>query len=466
MQKPARKQGLIETLNVTPLLTRGLLQKISSSSIISKKTKLYPTLGKPTSYKFPFAMRRLYIFLLLSIAFFVSPSEAQRQIRDLKPTVILISLDGFRYDYFEKYKPETLNDLAKKGVKAKWLTPSFPTKTFPNHYTIATGLYPENHGIIENNIWDFGTTFSLSKREEVQNSRWWLGEPIWVTAEKQVQRAGAFFFPGTEAAIQGLRPTFWKQYDGKIPNEERVDTILGWLDLPRGQRPTIFTLYFSDVDDAGHATSPDSPETHAAVLKVDANLKRLVDGLKARTIDKKVNIIVISDHGMAPLDQRNAVVMDDYFDFDLAERILWTGEIVQIFPKAGRENEIMSKLGAITHATCWRKAEIPERLYYRASPRIAPVVCSSDVGWFMTDRKRYATQKKRQDFGKIRGAHGYDNAAESMRAIFVARGRNFKKGKIVKPFENIHVYELMCKILGLKPAPNDGSLSAVKNILR
>src|SRR5687768_8142001 len=182
------------------------------------------------------AKTRVVIILLLVLAVTVVP--AQQPIKDLKPTVILISLDGFRYDYLDKYHPPTLTALAKNGVRAKWMIPSFPTKTFPNHYTVATGLYPQNHGIIENNIYDFGTTFSLGKREEVQNSRWWLGEPIWVTAEKQGQRAGAFFFPGTETEIKGVRPTFWKQYEHELPNEQRVDTILSWLDLPLEERPT------------------------------------------------------------------------------------------------------------------------------------------------------------------------------------------------------------------------------------
>ena len=262
----------------------------------------------------------------------------QKPIKDLKPTVILISFDGFRYDYIDKYKPKTLNKLAKNGVRAKWMIPSFPTKTFPNHYTIATGLYPEHHGIIENNIYDFDTVFSLGKREEVQNPRWWLGEPIWVTAEKQGQRAGAFFFPGTEAEIAGFRPTFWKNYDGKIPNETRVDTILSWLDLPVAERPTIYTLYFSDIDDAGHGFSPDSEETGKAVKEVDEDLKRLVDGLKKRKIYKKVNLIIVSDHGMAAVKPENSVILDELFDFEETERILWTGEIVQIFPKENKED--------------------------------------------------------------------------------------------------------------------------------
>lgn len=272
--------------------------------------------------------------------------------------------------------------------------------------------------------------------------------------------------PGTEAEIAGTRPTFWKTYDGKIPNDERVDTVLGWFDLPMAERPRIFTMYFSDVDDAGHWFSPDSPQTRDAVMKVDTNLKRLIDGLKARKIDKKVNIIIVSDHGMAAVDQRNAVVLDDYFPEDMAERILRTGEIVQIFPKDGKEDTIMNGLKNIKHATCWRKAEIPARLHYQASPRIAPIVCSSDEGWFMTQRKRYEEQKKRSDFNQLKGAHGYDNALVSMRATFIAHGKAFKKRTTVEPFENIHVYELMCKILGLRPAKNDGDLNRVRGILR
>ncbi len=391
---------------------------------------------------------------------------SQKPVSDLKPTVILISLDGFRYDYLDKYSPPTLNKLAKQGVRAKWMTPSFPTKTFPNHYTVATGLYPAHHGIVENNIWDFGVTFGLGKREEVQNSRWWLGEPIWVAAEKQGLRAAAFFFPGTEAEIAGKRPTFWKQYDGKIPNNDRVDQILAWLDLQQVERPRMYTLYFSDVDDAGHGFSPDSEETKKAVQTVDENVRRLMDGLRVRKIDRKVNVIIVSDHGMATVDQKNAIVMDDYLDNDKTERVLTTGEIWQIFPKAGLEDQIMAGLKPIQHAVCWQKADIPARLHYRNSLRIAPIVCSANEGWFMTSRELYETQKKRADFERLKGAHGYDNKYESMRAIFVGHGKAFKKKKVVEAFDNIHVYELMCKILGLKPAKNDGDLNRVRGMLR
>jgi predicted AlkP superfamily pyrophosphatase or phosphodiesterase len=405
------------------------------------------------------------VLVLLSVSFAVSAQV--KKIKDLKPTVILVSLDGFRYDYVEKFGTKTLDRLAKNGVRAKWMIPAFPTKTFPNHYTIVTGLYPENHGIVENNIYDFGTTFSLGKREEVQNSRWWLGEPVWVTAEKQGLTAASYFFVGSETTIKGEAPTFWRTYNGRVPPEMRVDKALAWLDLPVERRPQMITLYFSDTDDAGHEFSPDAEETRYAALNADRYIERLMNGLKARGIDKDANVIIVSDHGMAAVDMKNATFLDDYFDLNDAERILWTNEIVQIFPKNGKLDAISAKLKTIKNATCWKKADIPARLHYQASPRIAPVVCSSDEGWMTTSRKRYADWIKDLEAPeKPRGAHGYDNNLQSMQAIFIAHGKAFKKGSVVEPFENIHVYELMCRILGIKPAPNDGNIEAVKHLLK
>jgi len=409
-------------------------------------------------------MKRLLIFVLLCFSISAFP---QQPVKDLKPTVVLISLDGFRYDYLEKFNPPALNKLAKEGVRAKWMIPSFPTKTFPNHYTIATGLYPAHHGIVENNVYDFGTVFSMSKREEVQNPRWWLGEPVWVTAEKQGQIAASYFFVGTETKIEGEQPTFWRAWNGTVPAEMRVDKVLGWLDLPAEKRPTMITLYFSDVDDAGHAFSPDAEETKYAVWNVDRYIERLVTGLKARKIDKRVNLIIVSDHGMSPVNLRQATFLDDYFDFDLAEKILWTNEIVQIFPNPGKTDEIFSKIKDLKHTTCWKKAEIPERLHYKDGKRVAPVICSSEESWITTSHKRYdAWIADIEDIDNARGAHGYDNRYQSMQATFIAHGAAFKRGFVAQPFENIHVYSLLCRILGLTPAKNDGNLDAVKDMLK
>lgn len=406
-------------------------------------------------------------FCLLFVFCFAIGVYAREPIKDLKPTVILISLDGFRYDYFEKFNPPTLNRLAKAGVRAKWMIPSFPTKTFPNHYTIATGLYPANHGIVENNVYDFGTVFSMSKRREVENPRWWGGEPIWVTAEKQGQIAASYFFVGTETKIEGEQPTFWRAYNGTVPPEMRIDKALGWLDLPRAKRPTLITLYFSDVDDAGHAFSPDAEETKYAVWNVDRYVERLVNGLRARGVDQKVNLIIVSDHGMAPVNLKNVTFLDDLFDFDLTERIIWTNEIIQIFPKEGKTDEIFSKIKDLKHATCWKKADIPERFNYRQGKRVAPIICSSEEGWITTSRERYEDWTRDvTDPEKPRGAHGYDNRLQSMQATFIAHGEAFRRGYVAEPFENIHVYSLMCKILGLTPAKNDGNLEAVRSMLK
>lgn len=412
-------------------------------------------------------LRLLRLFLLVTVV--CAPIAAQSKIGDLKPTVILISLDGFRYDYVDKFKTPTLGRLARLGVRAKWLIPSFPTKTFPNHYTIATGLYPQNHGLVENNVYDFGEVFRIDDRKKVQDSRWWFGEPIWVTAEKQGQIAGSYFFVGSEAEIGGERPTFWHTYNGRVPPEMRVDKVLGWLDLPSNRRPTMITMYFSDTDDAGHEFGPDAEETRYAASNADRYIERLLKGLAARGIANRVNIIIVSDHGMATRDQRNAVIMDDYFDTrdkTIADPILTTGEIWQIFPKPGKEDGIMKALRPIKNATCWRKAEIPPRLHYNQGKRIAPIVCVSDEGWAMTSRERFETTKRSDDFDKLRGAHGYDNKYESMRATFIAHGPAFRRGYLAEPFENIHLYELMCKILGLKPAKNDGDLNRVREMLR
>lgn len=410
-------------------------------------------------------MRKLLLIITAAV-FLLGPALAQKPVDDLKPTVILVSLDGFRYDYLEKFAPPSLNRLARAGVRAKWMIPAFPTKTFPNHYTIATGLYPANHGIVENNVYDFGTVFSMSKREEVQNPRWWLGEPIWVTAEKQGQIAASYFFVGTETLIKGEAPTFWRNYDGQVPPQMRVDKALAWLDLPVEKRPTMITLYFSDTDDAGHAFSPDAEETRYAALNADSYIARLVEGLRARQIEDRVNLIIVSDHGMAPVDLRKTTFLDDHFDFALAEKIVWTNEIVQIFPKNGRTAAIYEKINNLPHVACWRKEEIPARLKYRDSPRIAPIVCSSEEGWITTSRERYRDWMENvPDRERPRGAHGYDNRYQSMQAIFIAHGPAFRKNFVAEPFENVNVYNLMCSILGLAPAKNDGRFESVKEML-
>lgn len=413
----------------------------------------------------------LAITALILTPGFAPSLNGSAQDKDLKPTVILISIDGFHPDYLEKYSAPTLTMLARQGVRAKWMTPVYPSMTFPNHYSIATGLYPDRHGIVGNNIYDpeFKQTFSLSKREEVQNGRWWFGEPIWVTAEKQGLRAAAFFFPGTEAEIGGKRPSHWKTYDDKVPNSERVDTALSWLDRPDSERPRLILTYFGDVDHAGHQSGPDSGEVRQAVSEVDTALKRLVDGLKSRGIFERVNIIIVSDHGMARIDPSQVILIDNYFDPKQAEAIVWNGCSVNIFPGPGMEQSIYSALKSkpIPHVTIYRKQDTPERFHYSRSKRIGDIVVMADEGWTLVSRERYrAPARAANGGGAYRGAHGYDNRAESMRAIFIAHGPAFKQSQVIEPFENIDVYNVMAEILRLKPASNDGGDATANAALR
>lgn len=414
-------------------------------------------------------MSKLLRSISLYAIFVVSFAAAISAQGDFETTVILVSIDGMRADYLDKYKPPELSRMAAEGVRARWMQPAFPTKTFPNHYTVATGLYPGNHGLVENNMWDpeTGKTFGLSDRTAVEDPMWWGGEPIWITAQKQGRVAGAFFFPGTETPIMGIRPKFWKSYDGKIPNEQRVDTVLSWFDLPRAERPTIITLYFSDVDDAGHSFGPDAPETGDALRKVDAAIARLNRGLTAKGADQSTNVIITSDHGMAAYRLRDAIVLDRFFDPADAAKIFWTGEFTQIFPKPGMEDKIYEAIRSQLPSTARiYRSKIPKRFRLSKAKRLAPLVVIPTPGTVLTNKERYARAEREGTLDRVRGGHGYDNQHPLMRATFIAKGAAFKRGFVAKPFESVDVYNLMTRILGLKAASNDGNWNRIKQVLK
>ena len=414
--------------------------------------------------------RILLVFACIVLLATVAGSSGSSQQRP-KPTLILISIDAFRFDYLAKYQPRNLTALAQQGVQAKWMTPAFPALTFPNHYTIATGLNPEDHGIVANDIYDpiFAATFSMNNKAAVQDARWWGGEPIWVTAEKQGERAACYFFPGSEAEILGVRPTFWKPYDENTPNSKRVDTALSWLDLPAPQRPSFVALYFSDVDTAGHHFSPDSPEVRRAIEEVDNSIGRLINGLKQRRIYDQTNIIIVSDHGMAAVKPTDVVLLDKYFQTKRAKKVIWGPELTQIFPKEGESAVIADELanGKVKHAQCYLKQEIPARFRYQNNRRIAPIICLADEGWRIFEKQTYIDELEGGKIPKhLIGAHGYDNALPSMRATFIAHGPAFKSGIIVEPFDNVDVYNIMTDVLGLKAAHNDGNIATTRSMLR
>lgn len=386
---------------------------------------------------------------------------------DLKPTVILVSFDGWRWDYHTKAPTPNLRRLMARGVRADGLIPSFPSKTFPNHYTIATGLYPGHHGIVANNIKDpqTGRLLTLSKREEIRDPMWWGGEPIWVTAERARQRTAAMFWPGTEAPIMGVRPAYWAPYDEKYPAADRVDRVLQWLDLPAAERPTFITLYFEDTDTAGHNSGPDSRAVREAIMRADGYLGRLVRGLEDRALLDGVNIVVVSDHGMSATSASRVVVLDDYVSLDDVE-VVDINPTLGLFPRPGRGEAVYRALAtAHPRLKVFRRESTPERWRYRDHPRIPPIVGVADEGWQVMRRSTVAEIAMGRARAE-RGQHGYDPRLTSMRGVFVAAGPAFRRGVRVRPFENVHIYNALAQILGVPPAPNDGNPAVARSLLR
>jgi predicted AlkP superfamily pyrophosphatase or phosphodiesterase len=389
-----------------------------------------------------------------------APSAAQ------PPAVlILLSFDGFRWDYDARIPTPNLHRVIARGVRAERLIPSFPSKTFPNHYTIVTGLYPAHHGIVGNSMWDpaMQATFGMSDRVAVADARWWGGEPLWVTVQRQGLIAGIMFWPGSEAPIAGVQPRYWKPYVAPLPSDDaRVDQLLAWLDLPATERPSFLTAYFSDADSAGHEFGPDSEELRAAVTKIDGEIGRLIAGLDARGLTDRVNLAMTADHGMAATSPDRVIVVSDYVDL-ASIRITDINPTLGIVPREGVSvDDLLKKLAAAhPHLHVYRREQTPSHWHYRDNPRIPPIVGVADEGWTVIETR--PTDAKRQP--GVGGTHGYDPAIRSMQGLFVAAGPAFRRGVVVPPFENVHLYNALAAALHVKPAPNDGDPRIARQLL-
>ncbi len=380
-----------------------------------------------------------------------------------KPYVLLISLDGFRYDYAERNHATNLLEFAKKGVAAKALIPSFPTSTFPNHYTIVTGLYPAHHGIVENSFWDpkREASFRFNDPKLASDPAWWGGTPLWVLAEQQGMRAASFFWPGSDYEIQHTRPTYYHNFDSKVTKDRQIDEVLGWLSLPKVQRPHFITVYFSDVDHESHSFGPDSPETVAAIASVDAAIGKLLAGVRSTGVP--VNVFIVSDHGMvAPTGAVDAASFTDFTGVQLSG----AGTELKVYSKdPAKLDTIYSQLtGKDPRITVYRQSEIPARLHYSCNDRIGDLIIMANKPVVVRGPARPNERAREPQ----KGMHGFDvEQVPEMRAIFYAQGPNLKSGLTIEEFANIHIYPLIAKILGLKtPAGIDGQLSVLAPILR
>ncbi|MEO5823918.1 MAG: ectonucleotide pyrophosphatase/phosphodiesterase, partial [Vicinamibacteraceae bacterium] len=320
---------------------------------------------------------------------------------------------------------------------------------------------PGHHGVIGNTMLDPGIgRFSLADREQVGNAAWWGGEPLWVTAIRQGQRASALFWPGSEAAIGGVRPSDWAVYDEGLPNRDRVDRLLQWLDRPVAERPALLLSYFSDVDDAGHRFGPDSRQLRAALVRVDRAIGRLLAGLEARGLLGQVNVVLVSDHGMAAVSPARVIVLSDYLDLATVD-VVDVNPNLAIVPKTVSAEDVYRRLaGAHPHLRVYQKAETPPAWRFRDHPRVPAIVGVADEGWSIARRHLNATA------WFSRGNHGYDPEVRSMHGLFVASGPAFRRGAVVPPFESVDIYNVLARVLGITPAPNDGDPGVAERLLR
>lgn len=424
-----------------------------------------------------FIMITLLLLIVFSIRMFMHSlnNETAASYAVMKAKVsplILISIDGFRYDYLKRGLTPNLLKLCKQGIHGP-MKPQFPSYTFPNHLSIVTGLYPESHGIVGNSFYDpnLQDYFSYNRQEDLKESKWWLAEPIWNAVQRFGMKSATMFWPGSESSIGGMRPNYYRTYDGEVSTDARVNQVLEWLKMPEEEKPQFISMYMSLVDDAGHLYGPDSEELNEALIEVDLGIGKLIKGLKEIGIDKSVNLLIVSDHGMVEIrdDERFHIYLDDLID-DMQERLQWVdyGPMASIIPLPGEEDSIISELRSAQMRgvpfMVFKREDLPEEYHYTSSSRIAPII--------LIAKKGYVIDFRGGDWVP-RGAHGYDPNLPEMQALLIATGPEFRDPRhsagrrinhSVKGISNLDVYPLMMNLLKITPAPNNGTMSLVNLI--
>lgn len=378
--------------------------------------------------------------------------------------LVVVSMDGFRWDYNLMYETPFLDSLAQAGVDAR-MRPSYPSKTFPNHYTIATGLVPDHHGIIANNFTErkTGRRFSLSNPETKFDGAFYGGEPIWITAQKNGINAGIVYWPGSEVELQGIRPYVYHKYDDNLmPFDQRIGEVKRLLTLPEAVRPRLVMVYFSEPDATGHDRGPYAPQTRKAVKTMDKMMRELYGVLQALPIFDQIDFIVTSDHGMTRTSPERVIRLSDYVkpewihhvDYSVpswldANKVEANGVVLDY------TDSIIDALKDVPHLQPWRRSEVPAYLQFGSNENIGDIVLNTDLGWVVGEKYEETT-----------GTHGFDPFFPDMHVNFRAIGPDFKTGYVKEDiFQNINVYSLMCYLLGITPAPNDGCLEAVSDML-
>ena len=382
-----------------------------------------------------------------------------------KPYVILISLDGFRWDYVKRFSPPNLSKFIENGTKAVSLIPSFPTKTFPNHYTIATGMYPENHGLLGNSFYSHENKsfYSIRDRKKVEDGKFYGGTPIWVLANNSNMVTASYFFVGSEADVKGVKPSYYFTYNGKTPNIERVNQVVDWLKMPSDKRPHLITMYFSDMDDVGHRYGPNNDEAiKEGLYSLDNALGELFK--KTKELNLPINIVIVSDHGMLEVKTDKFISIDAIKNDELYS-VVNNGTIVNIHPKDPKKTKEIYTYLRLRKGPfkVYNTSEAPHFEYVPKNKNWGPFQVIPNDGYYFTYRKK--SKMSKEVF--VTGQHGFSPEKKEMHGIFYANGPAFKKGYTTASVKNIHIYPLLCKILELTPPKDiDGNIEKLKNILK
>lgn len=367
---------------------------------------------------------------------------------------IVVSLDAFRWDYPTIYNTPWLDSIAANGVAAT-MVPSYPSSTFPNHFTLATGLVPDHHGIVNSQFWapEKGELFSMGDSATRYNPYYFGGEPIWVTAKKQGVKSASIYWVGSDVAIQGLYPDYYLRWDNepRLTYPQRVEEALRIAKLPESERPSLLMVYFDEPDWTTHHYGPIAEESEAVIEELDSLMGILYRGLKE--LDYGVNLIVTSDHGMTEISDEKFISIEQTVNPDWVERIVSTNP-TSIFCKEGCRDSLFNQLSKVKHISVWRKEEVPAHLNYGTSNHLGDIIVAPDLGW------QFATTPR-----GLKGAHGYDINEPDMQIIFRACGPDFKRGyTLPHSFSNVDLYSILAELLKIEPAKTDGSLEKVQEL--
>lgn len=392
-----------------------------------------------------------YLFFLLYLTLAIPAMAGNR-----KHYTVIVSLDGFRWDYPQMYDTPFLDQMAQEGVQAV-MQPSFPSKTFPNHYTLATGLVPDHHGLVANSFWDPDkkVRYTMGNPATRNDPDFYGGEPIWITAQKQNVKTGNIYWVGSDIAVKGQHPTYYKVYDQtpRLSYAERIAYVIEMLKMPEAERPQLIMLYMEEPDSHGHAYSPHSKETRRCIGELDALMHQLWLGLQQLPIAPDINLIVTSDHGMATIAPDRCVSITRHLKKEWYTHI--DGDLpAQIYVHKGCCDSVYNAIKDLDHIRVWKREDIPAYLNYGSNKRVGDVIALPDLGWLVTDTP-----------SKSRGTHGFDPTYDDMHVIFRAVGPDFKKGHTAPKFRNVCIYPLLAHLLGIRPEPTDGNLEDVKNML-